>query len=196
MKRPWGICDNVVLMKSLLTVRENLESAFPDQVMAPSSRADIPKNKAYMVYVLVHNHHAIVAGHGQFNRAQVIFDDKSHMTKNHIKAIYVRLYHLYGQPADRFERYVVIFPNKTEAKAAESRMHGIIGGNKLSLPASINEKLLKELDPEGRPMLFLKIALASAFDGFSDLRRWNKLGLITPSEASIIAGKLGVANLR
>ena len=182
-------------MKILPTVRETLEASFPGKVLNPASRADIPKNKAYMVYVLVRNDHAIVTGHGQFNRAQVIFDDAKTVTSNHIKAIYVRLYHLYGQPVDRFERYVVIFQTKSEAKDAESTMHGIIGGNKLSLPAKITEKLLAGLDPEGRPMLFLKIALASAFDGFSDLRRWNKLGLITPSEASIIAGKLGLAAL-
>jgi len=182
-------------MKILPTVRETLESAFPGQLMAPSCRSDIPKNKAYMIYVLVRNDHAIVTGHGKFNRAQVIFDDKNHVTKNHIKAVYVRLYHLFGQSTDRYERYVIVFPSKPEAVAAESAMHKIIGGNKLSLPVSITEALFRGLDPKGRPMLFLKIALASAYDGFTDLRGWQKLGLIEASESAIIAEKLGLAAL-
>ena len=181
-------------MKILNTVRDILESAFPGQVMAPSSRADIPK-KTYMVYVLVRNDRAIVTGHGQFNRAQVIFDDKDHVTKNHIKAIYVRLYHLYGQSTDRYERYVIVFPSKAEAGAAESAMHKIIGGNKLALPDGITEALFSGLNPQGRPMLFLKIALASAYDGFTDLRGWQKLGLIEAMESALIAIKLGLADL-
>ena len=182
-------------MKILPTVRETLELAFPGQVMAPSSRADIPKKKAYMVYVLVRNDHAIVTGHGQFNRAQVIFDDKNHVTKNHIKAIYVRLYHLYGQSTDRYERYVIVFSNKAKARAAESAMHKKIGGNKLALPVGITEALFRGLNAQGRPMLFLKIALASAYDGFTDLRRWQKLGLIEASESSVMAEKLGLVDL-
>lgn len=177
------------------TVRENLESSFPGQVLKPASRADIPKKKAYMVYVLVRNDHAIVTGHGKFNRAQVIFDDMNHVTKNHIKAIYVRLYHLYGQSTDRYERYVIVFPSKAEAVAAESAMHKIIGGNKLALPDSITEALFCGLNPQGRPMLFLKIALASAYDGFTDLRGWQKLGLIEAMESALIAIKLGLADL-
>ena len=182
-------------MKILPTVRETLESAFPGQVMAPSSRADIPQKPAYMVYVLVRNDHAIVTGRGLFNRAQVIFDDMNHVTISHIKAIYVRLYHLYGQSTDRYERYVIVFPSKAKAGAAESAMHKMIGGNKLALPVDITAALFRGLNPQDRPMLFLKIALASAFDGLTDLRRWKELGLIEASESAVIADKLGLADL-
>ena len=82
-----------------------------------------------------------------------------------------------------------------EAVAAESAMHKIIGGNKLALPEGITEALFSGLNPQGRPMLFLKIALASAYDGFTDLRGWQKLGLIEAMESALIAIKLGLADL-
>jgi hypothetical protein len=88
-----------------------------------------------------------------------------------------------------------VFPSKAEAVAAESALHKIIGGNKLALPDGITEALFCGLNPQGRPMLFLKIALASAYDGFTDLRGWQKLGLIEASESIVIAEKLGLVDL-
>jgi hypothetical protein len=44
-------------------------------------------------------------------------------------------------------------------------------------------------------MLLLKLALASAYSGFSDLRRWEKLGLINSTDAAIVAKKLGLKKL-
>jgi len=115
--------------------------------------------------------------------------------KNPSTSIYVRLYHLYGQSTDRYERYVIVFPSKAEAVAAESAMHKIIAGNKLALPVGITEALFRGLNAQGRPMLFLKIALASAYDGFTDLRGWQKSGLIEASESIVIAKKLGLLDL-
>ena len=89
-------------------------------MLIPGTRKDIQKNKEYMVYVLVRNDKAVVVGHGQFNRAQVIFDDTTRATNGHIKAVYIRLYRLYGLATDRYERFILKFPNKGKAKAAES----------------------------------------------------------------------------
>jgi hypothetical protein len=88
-----------------------------------------------------------------------------------------------------------VFPSKDKAVAAESAMHKIIGGNKLALPDGITEALFSGLNPQGRPMLFLKIALASAYDSFTDLRGWQKLGLIEAMDSALIAIKLGLRGL-
>ena len=37
----------------------------------------------------------IVVGHGQKDRAKIIFDDLDNYTSGHIKAIFLRLYHKY-----------------------------------------------------------------------------------------------------
>ena len=178
-----------------MNIKELLQKKYPHQVLIPSARKDIPKNKIYMVYVLVRNDKAVVVGHGKFNRAQVIFDDTTKATNGHIKALYIRLYHRYGQATDRYERFIVKFPNKEKAKAAESELHKLIGGNKLAIPTEISASLFAGLNASGLPMLLLKLALASAYSGFSDLRRWNKLGLINSTDAAIVANKLGLTKL-
>ena len=96
---------------------------------------------------------------------------------------------------DRYERFIVKFPNKEKAKAAESELHKLIGGNKLAIPTEISASLFAGLNASGLPMLFLKLALASAYSGFSDLRRWEKLGLINSPDAAIVANKLGLTKL-
>ena len=57
---------------------------------------DIPK-ETYMVYILIANGEAIVVGHGRRNRAKVICDNIDVITNGHIKALKVRLYHLYSE---------------------------------------------------------------------------------------------------
>ena len=178
-----------------MNIKELLQKKYPHQVLIPGARKDIPKNKIYMVYVLVRNDKAVVVGHGKFDRAQVIFDDTTKATNSHIKAVYVRLYHRYGQATDRYERFIVKFPNKEKAKAAESELHKLFGGNKLAIPTEISASLFAGLNASGLPMLLLKLALASAYSGFSDLRRWNKLGLINSTDAAIVANKLGLTKL-
>jgi hypothetical protein len=177
-----------------MNIKELLQNKYP-HVLIPGTRKDIPKNKEYMVYVLVRNDKAVVVGHGQFNRAQVIFDDTTRATNGHIKAVYIRLYRLYGLATDRYERFILKFPNKGKAKAAESELHKLIGGNKLAIPDKISASLFAGLNASGQPMLLLKLALASAYSGFSDLRRWEKLGLINSTDAAIVAKKLGLKKL-
>lgn len=49
----------------------------------------------YMVYILMVDNNAIVIGVGKKNRAKVIFDNETNITKYHIKSIVVKLYQKY-----------------------------------------------------------------------------------------------------
>ena len=113
---------------------EILQQLYPNRIILPETIKEIP-NTGYMVYILLFNGNPIVLGHGQRNRSKVIFDNEQQITSSHIKALFVRLYNLYGN--GEFERFIITCKNKDEAKAIESNLHKQIGGNNRNLPAEI-----------------------------------------------------------
>ncbi len=165
-----------------------LNALYPNRVVRPTSQADLMPPGRYGVYILALNERPIVLGHGRRNRARVIFDDTASITPNHIKSIFVRLYHLYG--SGTFARYLINCADKTEAIEIETSLHHRIGGNSRDLPKDILDKLFSGIEPEGICALLLKIALTSSYDGISDLRRWKKARLIKESDWNIISFKL------
>jgi len=169
-----------------MTIKQQLDSLYPQRVFQPSSEQSIPRDK-YMVYILTHCDHPIVVGHGKRNRAKVVFDDKDNVTKGHIKAIFVRAYHLYGEQV--FERFVIICDSKEEAKSIEKNIHANIGGNTRSLTPQIEKNIFKGISPGSVSDMVIRIALNSSFDGLSDLRLWRKRGILTDKVWRDVADK-------
>ncbi len=149
---------------------------YPNRVILAESIHDIPR-KDYMVYILTFNSNPIVLGHGKKNRSKVIFDDLNHITNGHIKALFVRLYNLYGNGI--FERYLINCPNKAEANKIENELHKELGGNTRNIPANIRSKLFDNLDKNSVSYLILEIIIRSSFDGLSDLKKWRTDGIIS-----------------
>lgn len=154
---------------------EILQQLYPNRIILPETIKEIP-NTGYMVYILLFNENPIVLGHGQRNRSKVIFDNEQQITSSHIKALFVRLYNLYGN--GEFERFIIPCKNKDEAKAIESNLHKQIGGNNRNLPAEIRKQLFNNLDPHSASYLLLEIALRSSFDGLSDIKKWHADGIL------------------
>jgi len=140
----------------------------------------IPKNQ-YMVYILEWDEKAVVNGHGEYNRAQVIFNDINFITVYHIKSLFVRLYHLFGNRPNTFFRYIIPCQNKEEANRIEFELHDIIGGNNRDLPDYIKQAL-DGAAPSQLTRTFLKLAVASGYSGLSDLKTWRKQGIILDQE--------------
>jgi hypothetical protein len=164
-----------------------LQELYPNRITIPNNTQDLPK-RGYMVYVLVYNNYPIVVGHGQMNRAKVIFDGADQITPSHLKALFVRLYRLYGN--GDFARYIVLCENKEEAKVIEKNLHQQIGGNTRNLPEEIRNQLFVGLDRNSTTYLLLEIALRSSFDGLSDIRKWRADGLIIDAVWEEIANRL------
>jgi hypothetical protein len=151
-------------------MNELLQQLYPNQTISPVSINEIPKT-GYMVYILSFKGKPIVLGHGKRNRSKVIFDSEQQITTGHIKAIFVRLYNLYGK--GEFERFIITCNNKEEAKTIESNLHKQIGGNNRNIPIEIRQQLFQNLDPKSASALILEIALRSSFDGLSDIKKWR-----------------------
>jgi hypothetical protein len=166
---------------------EILNELYPNRVSTPTELSDIP-NKGYMVYILTFNNTPIVLGHGQKNRSKVIFDDERHITSSHLKALFVRLYNIYGNGG--FNRFIISCDNKEEAKIIERNLHQQIGGNNRIIPSHIRNQLFKGLDPNSLSFLVLEIALRSSFDGLSDLRKWRADGILSEAIWSDISQRL------
>jgi len=173
------------------TIAETLEQHYPGRVLSPKSLAEIPA-KDYLVYVLEHNGRAIVVGHGKKNRARVILDSEEAITPSHLKAIFVRLHHLFPDPqgGTRFAPYLVTCKNKEEAKAVEKALHALIHGNDRELPDHINRALFAGIPERSIPWMLLKMALASSYDGLGDLRRWRIEGIIDDDSWKIVGDRL------
>ncbi len=124
-----------------MTTFEKLQKAYPKSVRVLKRASEIPSDTE-LVYILTYNDSAVVVGRGKKNRAAVIFDDLENVTV-HVKALKVRLYHLFRQENDIFERYIVICQNEAESKDIEKRLHEEIGGNTLSLDERLIGRLLK-----------------------------------------------------
>lgn len=155
---------------------EILQNLYPNRIISPNNMNAIPNN-GYMVYVLVFNDNPIVLGHGRKNRAKIIFDNENQITSGHIKAIFVRLYNLFG--IGEFERYIINCQNKEEAKEIEKKLHNQIGGNNRNIPIEIRNQLFDGLEPNSVSYLVLEIALRSSFDGLSDIRKWRADGILS-----------------
>jgi hypothetical protein len=154
---------------------ERLNQLYPNRIVRPQSINDIPRI-GYMVYILIFDNHPIVIGHGKKNRAKIIFDNRNNFTSGHLKALFVRLYHLYR--IGIFDRYIIECENKDEAKRIEKHLHFEIGGNNRNVSVDIRNQLFIGLEPDSATTLFLEIAIRSSFDGLSDLRKWHTDGLI------------------
>ena len=170
-------------IKSILSIH------YPGRWREPASIDDL-HDKDYMVYILERNDEAIVVGHGRKNRAKVIFDDLHRTTNGHIKAIFVRLYHIYADKHTQFFRYVVTCSSKKDAQKVEAHLHTVIKGNHRKLPSDIEGAIFKGLPANGVEIILLKIALASSFDGLSDLKMWRRKGIIDDYAWKIISKRL------
>lgn len=166
---------------------EILQQLYPNRITLPATINDIP-NRGYMVYILVFNNNPIVLGHGQRNRSKVIFDNENKITSSHLKALFVRLYNLYGN--GEFERYIISCQNKEEAETIESNLHRQIGGNNRNIPPEIRNQLFNGLDPNSASYLVLEIALRSSFDGLSDIRKWRADGILSDTIWTDISKRL------
>lgn len=164
-----------------------LNKLYPTRTPELSEINEIPRD-VYGVYILTYNNKPIVVGHGKYNRAKVIFDDLSQITNGHIKAIFVRLYHLFGD--GEFQRFFIECSDKAEAIKIESNLHKLVGGNSRKIPSDIRDRLFSEI-PKGSVLeMLLKIALESAFDGIYDLRGWRKKGILNDETWEQISSKL------
>lgn len=148
------------------------------------------QSSIYYVYVLTIDEKPIVLGHGKRNRARVIFDSRTSITPNHLKAITVRLYLLFAHDNATFGRYVIPCNSKDEAAEIEADLHQNFGGNSRKLPESIEEKLLTGLDEHPFSQMVLRMALCSSFDAIADLTRWRAQGILDDSVWLPIKGKL------
>lgn len=166
-----------------------LETLYPGRILMPSATADIPKD-GYMAYILERDAKAVVVGHGERKRAKVILDSLETSTAGHLKAIFVRLYQLFSPATTVFSRYLVVCANKKEARDVEKKLHASIGGNHRELPPDIIEKLFADIPERSMPWMLLKMALASSYDGLSDLSNWSKHGLIDPEYWKVISDRL------
>jgi hypothetical protein len=170
-------------------MKSKLHELYQGRVINPTNLDEIPKEQ-YMVYVLLLNEKTIVLGHGKKNRARIIFDNKQHYTKNHIKALFVRLYHLYDD--GEFERFIIICENKEEAKKIEDRLHKEIGGNNRHVSENIRKELFKGLDSNSLTKLVLEIAILSSFDGIADIKNWYNHHVISEEIWKDVANRLGM----
>lgn len=170
-------------------IREKLEKLFPGKVRIPESTSDIPAS-GYMVYVLTYKGKPIVTGHGRKNRAVVILDNTEHYSNGHIKALFVRLYQLYGKGS--FERFIIPCSDKGDAQSVEKILHREIGGNHRSLPDYIRIRLFDGIPEKSVARLVLEIALRSSFDGLADLKKWRSDGLLDDDVWDVIQGKLNL----
>ena len=167
---------------------QTLFAYYPERVAQVTEVTDLLPRTDYGVYILTLNDKAIVVGHGKYNRARVIFDDLETITNQHIKAIFVRLYHLFGE--GEFRRYHIRCSSKEESQKVEKDLHQKIGGDSRELPEQILERLFKGIESGSSVETLLKISLVSSFDGLSDLRLWRRKGIISDSDWEIITKKL------
>ena len=171
-----------------ITMIERLNQLYQNRLIIPENVNQIPQT-GYMVYILVFNDNPIVVGHGKKNRAKVIFDCDGQITSSHLKALFVRLYNLFGNNG-HFERYIITCESKDEAQIIEKKIHKEIGGNNRNLPDEILNHLFDGIDSNSITYLVLEIALRSSFDGLSDIRKWRADGILSDVVWSEISQKL------
>lgn len=170
-----------------MSTREVLDKKYPHMVITPITASDIPRGK-YMVYILTIDDKPFVVGHGKHNRAKVIFDDSTQITSGHIKALFVRIYHLFGD--GQFQRYIIPCNSKNIAQQIEADLHDTIGGNNRDLPVAIRDALFHAISPGSPSEMVLRMALCSSFDGISDIKLWRREGILADDIWETISEKL------
>jgi len=160
-----------------MSLYNRLESLFPGRIKIPDDVSKI-SSVVYLVYILSINESPIVLGHGKKNRAKVIFDSTDTITKSHIKALKIRLHLLYGSQPAVFGRYIIKCEDKAEAKKIEATLHREVGGNTLHIPDDIEKAFLLGIDENTSARMILRIAMCSSFDGISDLKKWQRAGIL------------------
>lgn len=175
--------------RAVMSTEIILQQLFPGRVLAPRTPEEIPRNVS-LVYILCSNDQPIVVGTGKFNRARVIFDDASRITRGHLKSLFVRLRHLYDRGEVDYQRFVIPFDSMTKARGAEKQLHQKIGGNHRRIDPGLQTELLRGLAHDTIPWLLLNQAIHSAFDGQDDLIRWWKKGLIHEHDWAVVKDRL------
>jgi hypothetical protein len=170
-----------------MSIIDALQARYVGRILLPQTVQNIP-DMGYMVYILTLDDKPIVLGHGQRNRAKVIFDDLNQITNGHIKALFVRAYRLFANGL--FERFIIPCKDKNEAKQIESDLHGVIGGNSRDLPPSIMEAIFNNLQPGSVPHMVLQMAICSSFDGLSDLKMWRRKRILDDATWAVVGGRL------
>ena len=170
-----------------MSIMAVLEEKYPQRATKLTSQTDIPRGK-YMVYILTIEDKPIVVGHGKHNRAKVIFDDKKQITSGHIKALFVRVYRLFGK--NNFQRFIIECNDKAEAKDIEANLHHAIGGNSRELPDDIKNALFKDIPVDSIQYMVLRMALSSSFDGLADLNLWKREGILSDAIWKIVGDRL------
>lgn len=172
-------------------ITQVLSSCGPDfQILQPEKLEDIPSGE-YMVYLLYFNRNAIIIGQGRRNRARVILDNLNVRTKGHIKALFVRLYCMYGGDG-AFLRFIIPCNNQVEAKKMERKLQAKFGGNNRLIPEEIRNGLFDGLEPESHIRMLLEIAINSDFDGLNDVVKWKTKGIISNEIWADISNRLGL----
>lgn len=172
-----------------MTTAEQLHANFDQRLIMPAAAGDIPRG-VWLVYILTYNDKPIVVGHGKVNRAKVIFDDSSQITSGHIKALFVRIYRLFGTGV--FQQFLIACETKEEAKRIENNLHKSIGGNDRELPENIKKTLYARFTPNSLPYMVLRMALCSSFDGLSDLKLWRRKGILDDAIWSQLSTQLAL----
>lgn len=172
-----------------MSFANQLETLCPSCIEYPASVADIPAG-VFFVYVLTIDDQPIIVGHGKKNRAQIIFDSVDSITPNHIKAMTVRLYTLFGGNDSVFARYLIRCGSKEDAKKIEAMIHRDFGGNSLKLPDTILHSLFQDLAEDSDVRMILRMALCSSFDGIADLKRWRREGILRDPIWRVIKDRL------
>ena len=155
---------------------QDLRNLYPN-VEEPFREVDIPRD-LYLVYVLTVNTEPIVVGSGMRNRARVIFDSEDSVTRDHIKALIVRLYVLFSAPDAVFQRFLIRCKDRQQAREFEKDIQRRFGGNNLRLPQRIYDNLFYGLAEDSLARMALRMALCSAFDGIRDIRKWRRDGIL------------------
>jgi len=171
-----------------MTIIEKLENLYPNRILKPILLNEISRKK-YLVYILTLNNKPIVVGHGKQNRAKIIFDDKNQITSGHLKALFVRIYHLFSENA-QFHQYLIECESKEEAKSIERNLHNKIGGNKRDLPEETLTQLFEGFEENSIEYMVLQMALYSSFDGISDIKKWRREGILKNGVWENIKAKL------
>lgn len=168
-----------------MTARQRLEKAYPGRISEAAAVQEIPSG-VFLVYILVCDGKPIVVGHGKRNRGRVIFDDVNQITRGHIKAIFVRAFHLFR--GKTFERYFIECADKFEALSIEKDLHKVIGGNTRDLPYAVEKEIFSGIDCKVTELV-IRIALLSSFDGLSDINLWRRKGVLNDDIWERLGGK-------
>lgn len=171
-----------------MTTIEKLEYLYPDRIIEPSTIHEISRDK-YLVYILTLNDQPVVVGHGKYNRAKIIFDDRDQITSNHVKALFVRIYRLFSD-SSHFDQFTIECESKDEAKIIEAHLHTEIGGNKRNLSDKILNQLYDGFDDNSLEKMVLQMALHSSFDGIADIKKWRREGILKDNVWENIKNKL------